>query len=480
MDRSTTDDIHSYVNEDESAGQEVVLSRRGSAHSLNSEDWDPGVYIQTKPASNIYGPPLRLQNSQTGKTSCLEDLLSHDREIWGSSGLLGPACFSGELKTKTIWRDGCRIPYKVFNAYWKTTPVEGKLLDEDSNVVCEHVTEQAEITVEMGRLPLRIPDGRAYNSTPGLASHLRHLATQPFSSHSSLTHLLRKASVYESYDPVPNTTGLFALREVNTPAREVARPLEVIDVPGTLWCMDRLGRDGSIRGRFEITCHEVGTLEPDKSQGVTQEKKRQGSSANTSQTVIFEAGHLHNTEPVSVSSFLDNDLSITPRGFKHAFAIGAIVTAQNDGSKLVNATWETTPLEGQWYTRGPPADREPGSRRGRARIDVHATLPPESAVPPGNAWIRTRGILYGDDVSQSEVSSNGGDVFTTIEYDRARKTDGSSTFVPKRGSACSLPMEGVISWSQGGGKRGQEQASMTVKVQPTELYLPSFVKPLLQ
>ncbi|ODO05188.1 hypothetical protein L198_01877 [Cryptococcus wingfieldii CBS 7118] len=191
--------------------------------------------------------------------------------------------------------------------------------------------------------------------------------------------------------------------------------------------------------------------------------------------IIFEADYLGTAEPVSLSSFLNKDLSITSRGLNHPFSIDATVTARYDGSKLVNAIWETTPLDGEWYIRGTPDVQGSHTRRGRARIVVQSTLPSESTVPLGVVRITTRGLHFEDD----EVS-NRGDVHDTIQYSWIQEPDGSGILMPKQGSSCSLSMDGTVGWYHGRGRYGREQVSMTVALQPSELYVPKFAKPFLR
>ncbi|ODO05190.1 hypothetical protein L198_01879 [Cryptococcus wingfieldii CBS 7118] len=187
----------------EGAGQEVVLPRPASAHSSKSEDWDPGeCMLPSNSAHTAYGPPLHLQHDKTGKTSSLEGLLSEDRTVMGSWGLLGPACFPGKVSTRPMRSrrpGGPTIQQKVFRSAWDTTPINGKMLDDDAKVVGDHVTEQARVTVRMNGLSPMVPDGRAYITTLGLDSHL---ASLPVSDSSALTNMLSRPSIYESYDPL--------------------------------------------------------------------------------------------------------------------------------------------------------------------------------------------------------------------------------------------------------------------------------------
>ncbi|ODO10028.1 hypothetical protein I350_02253 [Cryptococcus amylolentus CBS 6273] len=380
---------------------------------------------------------------------------------------------------------GPTIQEKVFRSAWDTTPIKGKMLDDDGKVVGDHVTEQARVTVRVNGLSPIVPDGRAYITTLGLDSHL---ASLPVSESSALTNMLSRPSIYESCDPLPNARGTFALRELNHPVK-LTGPLDIDDIPCKLWSMDSHGQDDFVRGRFNVSLSEAGTVEAAfraEEEGGQQEEPALHPAAHPPAdgegAIIFEADYLGSAEPVSLSSLLDNDMSITSRGLNHPFSIDATVTAQDDGFKLVIAIWETTHLDGEWYTRGNPHVQGSHTRRGRARIVVQSTLPSESTVPLGDVRIATRGLQFEDDeVSQTEDEvSDRGDVHDTIQYSWEQEPDGSGILMPNQGSSCSLSMDGTVSWYHGRGRSGREQLSMTVAVQPSELYVPKFAKPFLR
>ncbi|TYJ58580.1 hypothetical protein B9479_000790 [Cryptococcus floricola] len=250
---------------------------------------------------------------------------------------------------------GPTIQQKVFRSTWDTTPINGTMLDDDANVVGDHVTEQARVTVRINGLSPMVPDGRAYITTLGLDKHLERLHV---TDSSALTNMLSRPSIYESYDPLPNADGTFALRKLNHPAK-ITEPLDIDGIPGKLWWMNSHGHDDFVSGRFSVSLSEAGTVEAAfraEEEGGQQEEPALHPAANPPAdgegAIIFEDDYLGTAEPVSLSSFLNNDLSITSRGLNHPFSIRATVTARDDGSKLVDAIWETTPLDGEWHIRG--------------------------------------------------------------------------------------------------------------------------------